>query len=104
MNFINYSYQSYVTYYYLGSIPVTNELHQVSKGSKSYLISGDDSRCSWVLVHVLGPVQKKELQAISLGEEVEYWGEPDGSSTFAVDVKLVSLGGTLGCEEYKHSA
>ena len=36
-----------VTNFYLGSIPVTNELHQVSKGSKSHLISGGDSSCSW---------------------------------------------------------
>ena len=31
-------------------------------------------------------------------------GEPDGSSTFTIDVELVSPGGTLGGEEYKHSA
>ena len=60
-----------VTNSYLGSIPVTNELHQVSKGSKSHLISGGDSSCSWVLVRALDPVLKEELQAISLGEEVE---------------------------------
>ena len=55
---------------YLGSIPVTNELHQVSKGSKSHLISGSDSSCSWALVQALDPVYKKELQAIMLGEEM----------------------------------
>ena len=60
-----------VTNSYLGSIPVTNELHQVSKGSKSHLISGGDSGCSWVLVHALDPVGNEELQAIMLGEEVE---------------------------------
>ena len=60
-----------VTNSYLGSIPVTNELHQVSKGSKSHLISGGDSSCSWVLVRALDPVGNEELQAIMLGEEVE---------------------------------
>ena len=55
---------------YLGSIPVANELHQVSKGSKSHLISGGDSSCSWVLVHALDSVFKEELQAILLGEGV----------------------------------
>ena len=43
---------------YLGSIPVTNELHHVSKGSKSHLISGGDSS-SWVLVRALDPVEKE---------------------------------------------
>ena len=59
-----------VTNSYLGSIPVTNELHQVSKGSKSHLISGGDSGCSWVLVRALDPVDYEELQAVMLGEEV----------------------------------
>ena len=31
-------------------------------------------------------------------------GEPDGSSTFAVDVKIVPLMEHVVCEEYKHSA
>ena len=31
----------------------------------------------------------EELQAAMLGEEVGCWGEPDGSSTFAVDVEIV---------------
>ena len=31
-------------------------------------------------------------------------GEPDGSSTFAVDGKIVPLLRHLVCEEYKHSA
>ena len=66
-----------VTNSYSGSTPVQNELHQVSKGSKSHLISGGDSSCSWVLVCALDPVKKEELQAITLGGkwEVEYcWG------------------------------
>ena len=63
-----------VTYYYLGSIPVTNELHLVSKGSKSHSISGGNSS-SWVLVRALDPVEKNKLHAISLGEGVESeWG------------------------------
>ena len=41
---------------YLGSIPVSNEPHQVSKEGKSPLISGGDSSCSWVLVRALDPV------------------------------------------------
>ena len=41
------------TNYYYGSIPVINELHLVSSGSKSYLISGGDSSYSWVFIHVL---------------------------------------------------
>ena len=57
----------------LGSIPVTNELHQVSRGSKSHSIWGGDSSCSWVLVWALDQVFKEELQAISLGEEVGCW-------------------------------
>ena len=36
-----------------GSIPVLNELHLVSSGSKSYLISGGDSSYSWVFIHAL---------------------------------------------------
>ena len=48
---------STVTKTYLGSIPVTNELHQVSKGSKSHSITGGDSS-SWVLVCALDPVEK----------------------------------------------
>ena len=55
---------------YLGSIPVSNEPHQVSKEGKSHLISGGDSSCSWVLVRALDPVYYEELQAIMLGEEV----------------------------------
>ena len=51
-------------------VAVTNELRQVSEGSKSHLISGGDSSCSWVLVHALDPVGNEELQAIMLGEEV----------------------------------
>ena len=74
----------YVTNSYLGSIPVTNELHQVIKESKSHLISGGDSSCSWVLVCALDPKVREELQAAMLGEEVELLGKPDGSSTFAV--------------------
>ena len=94
-----------VTYYYLGSIPVTNELHQASKGSKSYSISGGDSS-SWVLVQALDPVWKKELQAISLGEEVEWgWGVMQDSSTFArLMVIWCSQVEHTVREEYKHSA
>ena len=36
-----------------GSIPVLNELHLVSSGSKSYLISGGDSCYSWVFIRAL---------------------------------------------------
>ena len=36
------------------SIPVLNELHLVSSGSKSHLISGDDSSYSWVFIRALG--------------------------------------------------
>ena len=44
----------YVTNYYYGSIPVINQLHLASNGSKSYLISGGDSSYSWVFTHALG--------------------------------------------------
>ena len=36
-----------------GSIPVLNELHLVSSGSKSHLISGGDSSYSWVFIRAL---------------------------------------------------
>ena len=36
------------------SIPVLNELHLVSSGSKSHLISGGDSSYSWVFICALG--------------------------------------------------
>ena len=68
---VTYLRNNIVTNSYLGSIPVTNELHQVSKGSKSHSISGGDSS-SWVLVRALDSMEKEELQAIMLGEEVEY--------------------------------
>ena len=35
------------------SIPALNELHLVSNGSKSHLISGGDSSYSWVFIHAL---------------------------------------------------
>ena len=60
---------------YLGSIPVRNELHLVSSGSKSHLISGGDNSCSWVLVHALGPKDKEEFWTVMLGGEVRCcWG------------------------------
>ena len=52
----------------------------------------------------MDPVERKELQAILLGEGWNVNGEPKDSSTFAVDVKWVFPGGTCSCEEYKHSA
>ena len=58
---ININNINSVTNSYLGSIPVTNELHQVIKESKSHLISGGDSSCSWVLVCALGPKVREEL-------------------------------------------
>ena len=51
-----------VTNSYLGSIPVTNELHQVSKGSRSHLISGGNSSYSWVLVRALGPCGRRSCR------------------------------------------
>ena len=84
----------FVTNSYLGSIPVSNEPHQVSEEGRSHLISRGDSSCSWVLVRALDPVYHKELQAIMLVRRWNVDGEPDGSSTFAVDVKLVLPSGT----------
>ena len=60
-----------VTYSYLGSIPVQNELHLVGKESKSSLISGGDSSCSWVLVCALGPHVKEGAADCNAGWEVE---------------------------------
>ena len=67
------------------SIPVINELHLVSSGSKSYLISGGDSSCSWVVPSCTGSMEKKEPLTVLLGGELV-----TRSSTFR--------------EEYKHSA
>ena len=77
----------FVTYYYLGFIPVTNELHQVSDWGKSHLISGGDSGLSWILVRALG-------QCIMRSCRVQCWvgrwntdGEPIDSSTFTANVE-----------------
>ena len=93
-----------VTNSYLGSIPVTNELHQVSKGSKSHLISGGDSSCSWVLVRALGLLSGRGVAGYNAGWGGEMMEEPDGSSIFAVDVERVPPMRHLVWEEYKHSA
>ena len=42
------------------SIPVLNELHLVSSGSKSHLISGGDSSYSWVFIRALDPMGREE--------------------------------------------
>ena len=52
-------FKASVTNYYYGSIPVINELHLVSTGSKSYLMSVDHSSYSWVFTHALDPKEKK---------------------------------------------
>ena len=41
-----------------------------------------------------GPSVEWGVAGYNAGEEVDVDGEPDGSSTFTVDVKLVSLSGT----------
>ena len=83
-----------VTNSYLGSIPVTNELHQVSKGSKGHLISGGDSSCSWVLVWALDPVFERSCRLYCWVRRWNVDGEPEDSNTFTVDVRIVFPGGT----------
>ena len=80
----------YVTNYQYGSIPVLNELHLVSSGSKSHLISGGDSSCSWVFVGALGLYERKELLTVMWSGEMVMCGELGSSSTFAV--RMLNLG------------
>ena len=72
-----------VTNSYLGSIPVRNELHQVSRGSNSHLISGVTA-----VVHGYSFELWTQLQGgvsdCNASWEVEMYGEPTGSSTFTV--------------------
>ena len=86
----------YVTNYYYGSIPVLNELHLVSSGSKSHLISGGDGSCSRVFIRALGPWEERSW-------ELWCWV---GSWWYGGSWKA-PVPPQLGCwiwEEYKHSA
>ena len=102
--YLNYICCVFVTNSYLGSIPVTNELHQVSKGSKGHLISGGWQQLFMGFSSCTGPTKwMEELQAVMLGEEVGWWGTR-WLQYLCSDVEIVPPMGHLVCEEYKHSA
>ena len=78
---------------YLGAIPFKMSSTWEQWEQESFNLRGDSS-CSWVFFHALDPVMRKELQAITLGGRWNLDGESGGSSTFAVNVKIVLPGGT----------
>ena len=92
----------FVAYYYLGSIPVKNELCLASNESKSYLISRVTA-----VIHgyplCTGLIIKEELQAVMLGGSwqcVGSWLSPLPLKWCKIVPPLTHL----ICEEYKHSA
>ena len=90
---LKWIYQHYVTYYcqFLLRLNTSHKwAHQVSKEGKSHLISGGNSGYSWVLVCALDLLSERGAAGYNAGWGGGMMGEPDGSSTFAVDVKLVS--------------